>query len=385
MKGGFFDKRICFVYLKGGDILVTLNRVNCDVMKNLELKKEMMMYKFPSMGTEFIKSQIERYKQIFLLDKVNNKTLKSNEEFVFVGKKDAILTKDAIYMIYNLLDHIVKLAKIKPVFVDIVYHKDLDGELSASLFYTLLNTLAKSGYNITIECSPYAYKPNAINNMCRWVDLYKNDKETVFIGLDIILTKFEIEKVISTFNHTLIVDHHPSSKEMMTTVEVKNEYDLQCIIDLRYSAAFLSYTITRDYIEKYCKIKLNDTLPTLVSIYDTRAIQNVDMEYIPVKLTEILRRKFIYEKKEVKFSLEDSSRIITKLNSRYFINSIVYIKNEIADMVDNYPISYEYGVCINLYYNFMGGLNAYTDIFQKIMCSDELLNHAIETGSKLND
>ena len=33
----------------------------------------------------------------------------------------------------------------------------------------------------------------------------------------------------------------------------------------------------------------------------------------------------------------------------------------------------------------MGGLNAYTDIFQKIMCSDELLNHVIETGSKLND
>lgn len=185
--------------------------------------------------------------------------------------------------IINLLDKIVK--ENKEILLFIVHHNDLDGESSAYLISKYLHSYFKFK-NVTTIYQSYNYQPNNGNESIIKTNLSKLtefalDKAIVFIAVDLSLSKTLLEEIMYELNfknhsYFLWIDHHSSSISTIRNRWKSNlvEYDskyksipIGYIFDSRDSACYLIHSFFNKLIKD---VEINEIVPALISIYDTK-------------------------------------------------------------------------------------------------------------------
>ena len=128
---------------------------------------------------------------------------------------------------------------------------------------------------------------------------------------------------------------------------------------------------------------VKDTLPTLVSVKDTKPNGIQDDKFLPVVLTKALREKI--KDRNIIFRRNESSRDIypNDDDSDYILETlkVVYIRNALEERNDfKYNKCLTYGMYLNSYYRTMQGMNVYDNIYKTLLTNDKELFKLLEIG-----
>lgn len=363
-----------------------------DLLSNPELRKEMTSYKFPEYGTEFISSQINRYYKMFKSDNKKD-LLASNESLITISNYDAIECENKFLYMFNssyILNSMKPLLEnTNEVTTVIFHHKDLDGNLSAGIISRIFLRYSKDiNFNNELMFTPYNYVPHYLHSSCNQMNKQSmQNRYKICIITDISLTDTELKMLIDTFDNIIWIDHHSNSIDVAKSVAIPKGKKVQYVLDTRYSASYLAYILFKDQIKTMCKLKVKDTMPTIVSMFDTKTIYRQDLSYVPIKINPELKKKLL--KKGVntyKINMfTDSIERLNRLSDTSILNGkTIYIPNINKDH-DEFKNGYECGSCLNSYYLSMNNMEPFRDIYNKVLTDDNVLSKMINIGQKIKE
>lgn len=219
----------------------------------------------------------------------------SHSSFTFFNKD-----KTEIIAEYNdILDMLGKVSnEDKDIVVLVIHHNDLDGESSAYLISRYLKEYLKDK-NLTFFYQSYNYqpsiggKPSVIETSLEEVISSNQDKVILSVVVDLSLTKDLLEVIMKTLYKSsnpyfLWIDHHISSLSVIrnrwksNTAKIDLLYNIPIgyLYDSRDSACYL----INSFFETVVDININDLLPMLISIYDTKNIKEFSTIYQSISL-----------------------------------------------------------------------------------------------------
>ena len=367
-----------------------------NVVDDREFRKELLYYKFPACGEDLYQEQLKRtFYVLYRPDKERKRLIGENESIALYNNK-AMLYDDGERYKYimnggklfsdDTLKNIVDISK--ETFVSIIHHNDMDGDAAAAL----VNIFASNPYfNNIIYHTSYSYTIDSITPVCNTAGAKRiSGKFCIAFVVDISLTEDQYRMLLSNFDEVIWIDHHMASLTMLDD----KKFDLgksQIILDTRYSATYLCYYLLKDYIKQHCNLVMNDTLPTLISIEDTRPDEKNDDKYVPVILTEALRRRI--KDKYISYKISAVTDLIRPSDPYYesTLNSskTIYIKNAIGGSNENGNVKFikckYYGMYLNSYYRNMGGMNSYSNIYETLLTNDKELFKVLDIGKGLKE
>lgn len=358
-----------------------------DIKDDIELRKEFIEYRFPNQGGESIQSRLDRYIQIVNTDSSTD-LLQSNEEIYkssYVIKKNELGNEIAIYNINskNALDekdYISITEPTKSMLMTIIHHNDLDGLTSAAIAGMAFSKHLTNNRFKNLTFLQYNYSGKKIENYCtKLIEDRGRNQYKVAIIVDLNLKEEDINQVLQAYNKVIWIDHHQSSIDTVKKVNVPQKKQFLVMIDTSFSASYLSYVLFNDLIEKMADIKINPTIPTIVSMFDTKLSYSSYPKFINVLITESNFKKLIgttYKK-----TLGGTAIFVNKTD-KHLIGKRVYIENKDRQN-QKFATGYRYGLDLNQFFNDMGGFEPYSPIWQSILTNDSILSKIIEKGSEL--
>ena len=359
-----------------------------NVVDDKEFRKECLYYKFPSCGDELFSDQLERnFYILYRPDKERKQYLNENESVGLYNNKAMIQDNGGKYKYIMNGGKLLSSDTLKKItdptintIINIFHHNDLDGDASASI----VNLFVSNPYfNNTVWYTSYGYTIDSITPACENSrNKRMSGRYAIGVIVDISLTEEYLRELLTSFDEIIWIDHHTTSISQLRDKQF-NLGKSQIILDTRYSAAYLCYNLFKGYIKKYCNLSINDTLPTLVSIEDTKPDNKQDT-YLPVTLTEALRKRI--KAKSIPFKISIKTDLINP--SDYYYESTlngsktIYIKNAIDYEKNNFKFNKcrFYGMYLNAYYRNMGGMNCYDTIYETLFSNDRELFKILEIG-----
>lgn len=362
-----------------------------NVLDDKEFRKEVMYYKFPACGEDLYPEQLKRIFHILYRPDKERKKLAEQNEVVGLYNNKAMLYDEGERYKYILnggklltSDTLKKITDpTESTVVSIFHHNDMDGDASAAIVNIFVSNLY---FNNTVYHTAYGFNIDSITPSCDIARHKKvNGKYCIAFVVDIDLTEELYRQILSSFDEVVWIDHHPMALTMLNDKKF-NLGKSQIILDTRYSATYLCYYLFKDYIKQYCNLRMTDTLPTLVSIADTKPDEKND-RYIPVVLTDALREKI--KDRSIAYKRNANARLISSLDMGYesILDTlkVVYIKNALSSDEVKFNKCRFYGMYLNSYYRNMGGMNCYSDIYETLLSNDRELFKVLEIGKSLKE
>ena len=361
------------------------------ISQDPKFSTEVVEYLFPNKGREYIRSQLERYVKAY---KEGSSYLNDNEQIVtsrldgrmkFIVKLNQYQKYEALYRLDSVdgldsFDMNVIKDPTKPVIVTIFHHVDLDGNCSGAVASKVFERDFDGNSKKKLNYVSYNYAGKRIANACDSLNGWNNrSTHKIAIIVDLNLKEDEISKILHAYNTILWIDHHDRSIKTALNVSVSSSKKFYCLIDTRYSAAYLCYLLFQQIAKSSSGLSLNCTCPAIVSMFDTRMLLENVADYASIVLTEEL----FYCSQGKKYKLHPGSNpLILTINDRHLIGRKIFLKNN-SKSKTKMPVGYDYGISLNQYFNDMTGFEPYSPIWDKILVDEEVLEKMIQTGKNL--
>lgn len=358
-----------------------------DIRENMKLRNESIQYRFPNQGSESISSQLSRYIRIINSD--SSAELTRYEEMIkgYIVKKNGEGKEIAIYNIntkngFDENDIMDLTNPTKSIILTIIHHNDLDGLTSAAIAGMAFSKHLSNNRFKNLTYLQYNYSGKKIENYCnKLIEDNSRGQYRMCIIVDLNLKEEDIDILLTAYNKVLWIDHHQASINVVKKTKIPPKKQLRVMIDTSYSAAYLSYTLFHKLIEELDGTKINPTIPTIVSMFDTKLSFSSYPKFVSVLVTQDNFSKLIgsiYKK-----TLGTKELLVNKTD-KHLINKRIYIENKDRQS-HKYTIGYKYGLDLNQFFNDMGGFEPFSPIWKTILTDDLILSRLIERGSELRE
>lgn len=361
-----------------------------------KLAQEIVAYRFPEGGGEYIKSQIARHQLIFEKDHPENTQdlLEFNEEIFTNDNFDAVIGKndngEPIYMARysnsNIItkEEIEEMYKIKePVELFILHHTDLDGSTAAAIAGRAFKDLP-GHFDKEVVYFHYNYSTSTKNNFFKRLAHFNNKSvKTIVIIVDLGLSETDLNSIFSMTDRVIFIDHHRNSFESFMKCNVPDDTKVTCLIDTRYSAAYLSYILFSDLIKELTGLEIRENFPAMVSVMDNAQTKIIQSKYISVKIT----KENINSLKGVEYTTGGFQKSTSILNNPVkFLGQYIFIKNPSIDEKDEFPILGLCGMDINNYFIEADDLYPFVyGFYDKMLTNPSAIFDVIKIGSQLKE
>lgn len=365
---------------------------------NDKLLAELIAYRFPDGGGEYIKTQYERHKYIFENIKsasikqqylYDNETVSTHGFFdLLIGYDDMgkpryvtsfergdVLTKNQISNLYNPTHKDA---------VTVIHHNDLDGITSAAIVAKMLKPLCDMAENKSVSFFKYNYNPSVLSTAFKGLNTLKFDKYfKIAIVVDLSLRSEELSTILMTFDKVIWIDHHQVAMEDLINNKIPVDKSLSCVIDTRYSASYITYTLFRDLIKTRAKMNIDELFPALVSMMDNSQSVLTKQKYISVKVTkenaETLKgQQYVVRRdQKQKFILSNPNKLMGK---------DIFIENKIVASKEAFPEGSKLGFYINYYFKEIGEISPYySEFFDRVFTNRNAIENVLNMGKQICD
>ena len=356
------------------------------------LQREVLEYKFPDKGGEFIDYQLYRYIEHLKDNKLNNLDPAREELIKTVIGETAILRKDEFgtdQVLCNLISKngfsdydINNILGNQATMLAIFHHVDLDGIAAGALVYQTFSSYASSNRNSKVCLCPYNYGgEKVIKQICYSTtnsSIYKYHNKIAII-VDLNLNRDELSPILDYYDHILLIDHHLQSIKTIKNIQVERSKMFNYLVDVRYSAVYLCYLLFKDVVKKIHGYTINDIVPSIISMIDTRTMNGGDDIWSPL-IT--VNKKIIPALIGRQFKTKTDYHVKTYTGKEEILGRQIYVRLKSEPVECN---AYKYGMCLNQYFLDMGGIEAYSIFWKKLFKDADVLKSVLDIGSKLSE
>ena len=307
------------------------------ISQDPKFSTEVVEYLFPNKGKEYIRSQLERYVKAYKedsshLNKDNEQviTSKLDRRMKFIVKLNQYQKYEALYRLDSVdgLDSFdIKAIKnpVKPVLVTIFHHIDLDGNCSGAVTSKVFERDFDGNSKKKLNYVSYNYAGKKIATACDSMNGWSTkNAHKIAIIVDLNLKEDEINRILHAYHTVLWIDHHDRSIRTALNVSVSSSKRFYCLIDTRYSAAYLCYMLFQRIAKSSKGIDLNCTCPAIVSMFDTRMLLENVADYASITLTEELFQC----SQGKKYKIHPGANPLTlTINDKHLIGRKIFLKN----------------------------------------------------------
>ena len=364
---------------------------------NIALRKEFLEYGFPDQGIESINTQISRYvAQLNNID-MNHAYLDKPKEQIYQNKltrhtfilrkddtgKDTVLFRMIDVNGLSKYDQKFLLEEHHEVVLNIFHHTDLDGVTAAAITSKVFEYPFQISRNKKMRLHPYNYAGSKIFEVCSEMNrsIYKYYHKLAII-LDLNMDSNTLNAIINSHDQVIYIDHHNKSLELCKQVNRVANKSFWCYIDLRYSTAYLCNVLFKNLVKKYHDIEINEALPNIVSMMDTKLNRKTIPEWIPITVSneEILRS---LNGRTIKLGIRSPTVKVDPKNTS-LIGRNIFLKTK---KISTQALSEGYvcGLKLNQYLKDMECLEAYPKFWDRLLSDTQSLSDVITIGGQLSE
>ena len=370
----------------------------CEGIETAKLRSEIVAYRFPEGGGEYIKNQIHRHQHMFPKDTVETTKdyyLEENEQVFSHDNFQAILGKDdsgsSIYLAkysHNSIlsnEELIEICDSEvPTSVTIIYHSDLDGHASAALVSRIFKQFDSEDHKNLIFFR-YSYSNSSLEPLIKRVEFGNTtiSMKHVAIIVDLNLNPEDLTKLLQIFNRVIFIDHHKVSIDNFMSLDMPMSSKVTCLVDTRYSAVYLCYLLFADIIKERLGLKYGEEFPAMISAMDNAQAKTSASRYVSVKVTQanigtLKNSKYIVRKgQKTEYTLSDSPKMIGKY---------IMIRNPMTSDKDIYPNLAKCGSYLNHYFLESGDFVPYmTELWDDMFTNHQSLTKSILIGQELRE
>lgn len=358
---------------------------------NAIVKEELLEYQFPEHGSELITEQYARYNNILNQTHHFQNALLPNEN-VFQSKfsgfnyllridedcNDQVFYKISKEGVFSTKDKQRFLQSDQNILISIFHHNDLDGITAAAIVNKGIHLLEDN--NKILNFVEYNYSNGTLISQCNNSYLAEYAKKyKIAIIVDLQLTSANMQQIGKSYDKIIYIDHHERSIEVLKNLKISPKVELECLIDTRYSATYLTYLLFQKNIEEIHHKKPNKLLPIIVSIYDTKAFIKDAPNWVPIQLTsEIIKNNIGREYRTTVagkiFHIEKDMQ-----------PGIVYMRPTLNGSDTRFRIIYYYGLCCQQYFSDMGCIEPWSTLYDAVLFETKKVQEFIDIGATLRE